>query len=257
MGATSGIGEQLARDFAAKGWTVGAAGRNEQKLRELKDEFPGKAVDVTPAGATAGKVFARQIDITRRDAVEGMEELIEEMGGMDLYCHVAGVGFDNVNLETEAEIKTLEVNAVGFTRMVDTAFRYFRDANGGEGRIAAITSVAGTNGIANMASYSATKAYQQVYLRALRQLVRVEKLKITITDIRPGWIRTPLIAPDERPAMEMQPDYAVKRIGRAVEHGGRVRVVDWRWNLIVGLWRMVPNWLWERLPLRIRGLKSV
>lgn len=244
MGATSGIGERLARDFAAKGWMVGAAGRNEQRLGELKADFPERIVE-------------HQIDITREEAAGELEELIDERGGMDLYCHVAGVGFDNVNLVTEAEVRTLEVNALGFTRMVDTAFRYFRDRNGGEGRIAAITSIAGTNGIANMASYSATKAYQQVYLRALRQLVRAEKLKITITDIRPGWIRTPLIAPDERLAMEMQPDYAVKRIGRAVEHGGRVRVVDWRWNLIVGLWRMVPNWLWERLPLRIRGLKSV
>ena len=107
-----------------------------------------------------------------------------------------------------------------------------------------------------MASYSASKSYQQAYLRALDQLSRLEHLDIRITDIRPGWIRTPLLDGQTAATMEMTLPYAVKRIARAIIRGKRVAVIDWRWNLLAGLWRLVPHWLWVKLPVRARGLKK-
>lgn len=243
MGATSGIGLQLAGQFASKGWMVGAAGRSEQPLRRLASLYPGN-------------IRWRVIDINATEAPEGMEALVEEMGGMDVYFHVAGIGYDNLPLRGREEIAEMETNVVGFTRMVGAAFRWFRDRNGGAGHIAAVTSVAGTNGIGRMAAYSASKSCQQVYIRALEQLCVIEKLGIRFTDIRPGWIRTPLLDDDSDYPMLMSLPYAVGKIVRAVERRRRVAVVDWRWNLLVGLWRLVPNWLWVRLPVSTPPLAS-
>lgn len=243
MGATSGIGLHVAERLAAQGWMVGAAGRNAEVLARLAGLFPGNVV-------------ARRIDVTHPDATVEMEALIEEMGGMDIYFHVAGIGFENLQLGRVEEISVMETNVVGFTRMVDAAFRWFRDRNSGRGHIAAITSVAGTNGLGAIASYSASKACQQNYLRGLEQITAIEKLAIRFTDIRPGWVRTPLLADDQNYPMIMQLPYAVERIIRALKKRKRVAVVDWRWNIAVGLWRMIPNCLWVRLPVRIASIAS-
>lgn len=243
MGATSGIGLHLAEQFASRGWMVGAAGRNTDVLGQLARLFPENVV-------------TRRIDVTRPDATVGMEALIEEMGGMDVYFHVAGIGFENPELSPQEEIAVMETNAVGFTRMIGAAFRWFRDDNAGEGHIAAITSVAGTNGIGRISSYSASKCFQQCYLRALEQICTIEKLRIRFTDIRPGWVRTPLLDDDQNYPMIMQLPDAVRRIIRAVEHKRRVAVIDWRWNLLVGLWRLVPNRLWVRIPVKVSSIAS-
>lgn len=243
MGATSGIGLQLAGQFASKGWMVGAAGRSEEPLRRLASLYPRN-------------IRWRVIDINAVEASEGLEALVEEMGGMDVYFHVAGIGFDNLPLREREEVAVMETNVVGFTRMVGAAFRWFRDRNGGTGHIAAVTSVAGTNGIGRMAAYSASKSCQQVYIRALEQICAIEKFDIRFTDIRPGWIRTPLLVDDRKYPMLMSLPYSVGKIVRAVERGRRVAVIDWRWNLLVGLWRMVPNWVWTRLPVDVPPIAS-
>lgn len=243
VGATSGIGLALVEAFAARGWLVGAAGRRIDPLRAVEAELPGK-------------VITRRIDINAEQAVKDLEALIDQMGGMDVYFHVAGVGIDNPGMDPELDCRTAQTNVVGFTRMIDAAYRWFFNHNQRRGRIAAITSVAGTQGVGTMAAYSASKAYQQYYLRAIEQLARVERARIRTTDIRPGWIRTALLAEGGKFPMLMTREYAVRRIVRAVERGRRVAVVDWRWGILVGLWRLIPRWLWVRLPVRISGLSS-
>ena len=183
MGATSGIGLAVAQKLARKGHLVGVAGRKVNVLRELKKEFPENIV-------------WEEIDVTKDEAPEKLEKLIKKLGGMDTYFHVSGVFYNNPDLVLEDEMITLQTNAVGFARMTSTAYKYFRD-HGGEGHIAAITSVAGTRGMGPIASYSSTKKFGQTYLEALQQLSHLQKLKIKFTDIRPGWIRTPLMQPDQ------------------------------------------------------------
>lgn len=237
MGATSGIGLRVAEIFAKAGWLVGAAGRKEKVLRKLQSDYPDK-------------IRYAQINIDDTDAPNRMRDLINRLGGMDIYFHVAGIGYENEALITEHDTATAQTNVVGFTRMIDTAFRYFR-SHGRRGRIAAITSVAGTNGIGELASYSASKKYQQTYLTALDQLARMQGLDISFTDIRPGWIRTPLLNPDRIYPMTMTLDHAVVGIVKAIIARKRVCIVDWRWNLLVRAWSLVPDRLWELLPIRV------
>lgn len=243
MGATSGIGLCIAERLAAEGNKVGVAGRRDDVMQMLAARYPENVV-------------WEHIDITSVDAPAGLENLVDKMGGMDVYFHVSGVGYDNPGLEIQKEIATMQTNVAGFTRMVDAAFRYFRDMCGGKGQIAAITSVAGTNGIGAMAAYSSSKKFQQTYLRALCQLANSRHLAISFTDIRPGWIRTPLLAPAQSYPMEMTTEYVVSRILRAVKRRRRVAVVDWRWNILVGLWRLIPAALWVKLPVSVGSLAS-
>lgn len=243
MGATSGIGLAVAERLAGEGHAIGVAGRKDDVMKDLAARYPGR-------------ISWEHIDITKDDATDRMRALIKKMGGMDVYFHISGIGYENDNLLPSKEIATMQTNVVGFTRMVDAAFRYFRDKCGGKGQIAAITSVAGTNGLGHIAAYSASKKFQQTYLRALNQLATIQKLDIRFTDIRPGWIRTPLLDPHENYPMLMQLSYAVPRIMRALRRRARVAVIDWRWNILVGLWRLVPNALWVKIPMPINSLSS-
>ena len=111
MGATSGIGMEVAKLLAAKGWQVGIAGRRIERLQAL----------ISQSGITC----YQQIDVTSPDAPAQLLELIDKLGGMDLYFHSSGIGWQNNTLDIEKELKTVETNGLGFTRMVDTAFNWF------------------------------------------------------------------------------------------------------------------------------------
>jgi len=235
MGATSGIGLAVAERLAHKGYQIGVAGRNDEALQALAARYPGQVV-------------WHRIDVTRTECGLGLRKLIDKLGGMDVYFHVAGVLYPNPQVDNALDAATVRTNVWGFTQMVDEAYRYFRDEHRGRGRIAAVTSVAGTKGIGTMASYSASKRFQSIYLQALDQLARTQGLKIRFTDIRPGWVRTPLLDPAERYPMIMPVDYAARKVGHAVKRGGRVSYVDWRWHILVALWRLIPDSLWVRMP---------
>ncbi|MDE5929840.1 MAG: SDR family NAD(P)-dependent oxidoreductase, partial [Muribaculaceae bacterium] len=197
-------------------------------------------------------IVCRSLDVTADDAVENFYDLIECNGGADTVLYAAGVGWSNPEMNLQEDVDTVGVNVDGFTRIVNAAYRYFRDtANNGRGQIAAITSVAGTMGLGVSAAYSASKRYQQTYLQALAQLAHMQRVAVDITDIRPGFIRTPLLKSDRKYPLLMNLDYAAPRIELAILRRRRVQVVDWRWNVVVGFWRMIPSALWRRLPVRL------
>lgn len=177
IGATSGIGLEVARLLAVRGYSVGIAGRRVERLQEIVE-------------TTDGIVAWQQIDVDSDDATEVLHELIGKLGGMDLYFHSSGIGWENCSLDAEKEMRTVQTNAVGFTRMVLSAYQWFAD-NAHRGRIACITSIARTRGLGAAPAYSATKRFQSHYLECLAQLASMRRLPIAITDIRPGsWLPT-------------------------------------------------------------------
>lgn len=235
MGATSGIGLAVAQKLARKGHKVGVAGRKVEVLKKLKEDFPDN-------------VEWEAIDITKEEAPTRLRALIDKLGGMDTYFHISGVYYDNPELSLKKEITTIETNAVGFARMTSTAYKYFRDHKPEGGHIAAITSVAGTRGMGPLASYSSTKKFGQTYLEALQQLSHLQKLKIKFTDIRPGWIRTPLMSPNQEYPVTMQLSYAGPLIIKALGRRRTAVYVDWRWEALIRLCQLIPRCLWVRFP---------
>lgn len=237
IGATSGIGKEVAIQLLNEGWTIGVAGRRDNLLSELKALAPER-------------VHTEVIDINHENATERVRSLINRMGGMDMFFHSSGVGWRNEELNPELEIKTVETNAVGFVRMVTFAFNYFRnetDKRGGH--IAVISSVAGTKGMGSAPAYSSTKRFNYTYLNALRHLSCMHKLKISITDIRPGFVDTDILKGNKYP-MLMTVEYATKKIMNALRKQKRVAVIDWRYSILVFVLRLIPQVLWERIKVR-------
>ena len=233
MGASSGMGYGVAEALASRGVKVGVAARHIESLKALKEKYPEH-------------VEYAKIDITKPAAVGQLNDLIEELGGMDIYFHVAGQYSENLYLDPETDVKVAECNCCGFARMLSAAYRYFR-TNKKKGQIAAITSVAGTRGIGRLAAYSSSKKFGQWYMDALEQMSNAEKTGITFTDIRPGWVRTPLENPQENYPMNMTIDYVVPRIIKAIVKKYRVAIVDWRWSIFTGVWRSIPQAVWVRI----------
>ena len=234
VGATSGLGYEVAKRFIEIGYRVGVAGRRTELLESLKAIAPEKVV--------IGK-----IDVTEQNAATHLTELIERTGNVETIFLSSGIGFQNRELAPEIELKITSTNGMGFVRMITTAFNYLK--NRGGGHIAAITSVAGSRGIGVAAAYSATKAFQTQYINALEQLSCSHKLNITFTDIRPGFVATALLNDNNNYPMLMKPDYAGKVIFNAITKHKRVAIFDWRYKIVVALMKYSPRFIWKRIKL--------
>ncbi len=239
IGASSGIGMRIATDFARMGWQVGIAARREDRLMEIRDQYPQNIV-------------YKVIDVTADDAAKRFGDLIETLGGMDYLLYCAGCGWHNPELDPAIDQRTIETNVLGFTRIVNAAYAYYKaTANVERGHIAAITSVAGTKGIGVSATYSASKRYQWTYLQALDQLAHIQHVNVAITDIRPGFVDTPLLKDTRSYPLEMSIAYAAPRIELAMLRERRVAVVDARWAVVSALWKLIPDALWRHLAVSL------
>lgn len=234
IGASSGLGLEVARLLIADGWKVGVAARREDRLQVLGVLAPDR-------------VETACLDVTEDSATDVLRRLIGKLGGMDLFFHASGIGRQNRQLEETVELGTVQTNALGFTRMIGEAYRYFA-AHGG-GHIAAITSIAGTKGLGPAPSYSATKALQATYLQALEQLANCQRLNIRFTDIRPGFVDTDLLNGDFHYPMLMKPEKVAREIMRAIGRQEHVSIIDWRYRILTAFWRRVPCRLWRHFRL--------
>lgn len=231
IGATSGIGLEVARILHHDGWTLGLAGRRVELLGSVRN-------------AMGTRVFCQQIDVQTDDAPMRLKALIDSMGGADLIFIASGIGWQNPTLTPAKELDTVNTNTLGFTRMVCAAYHYFETV--GKGHIACITSIAGTKGLGAAPAYSATKRYQNTYIQSLAQQARMNHLDICFTDIRPGFVDTALISGSRFP-MTMSADRVARIIVKALYARRRKVVIDWRYRFVVFFWRLIPDFVWERL----------
>lgn len=231
------MGMRVATDFARLGWRVGIAARREDRLKDIKALYPDR-------------VEYMAIDVAAPDAVEKFYNLIELIDGMDYLLYAAGCGWFNPALDDARDDDTIDVNVKGFTKIITAAYKYYRDtANLYRGHIAAITSVAGMKGIGVSATYSASKRYQWTFLQAIDQLAHQQHVNVSVTDLRPGFVDTPLLGAHKNYPMEMSVDYVAPRLETAMLRGKRVAYIDSRWAVVTALWRMVPDSLWRRIEL--------
>ena len=235
MGATSGLGYEVARLLLSDGWKLGLAGRREENLRKLQSEFPEQ-------------VCIKDIDVKDSNSDKALLALIDELGGMDMYFHSSGIGYQNARLDADIELNTLETNGTGFTRLVGTAFRYFKEK--GRGHIAVISSIAGTKGLGIAPAYSATKRFQNTYIDALDQLAGMQKLNIRFTDIRPGFVATNLLNDGKNYPMLMKAPYAARLIVKALRRNKRVAIIDWKYSILVFFWKLIPRCIWKRMKVK-------
>jgi short-subunit dehydrogenase len=232
MGASSGMGKELARILSNNNYIVGLAARRINLLEELQKELPGKS-------------YIKQIDISRfADAEKEFCDLIAEMGGVDLVIISSGYGDINPLLQWDIEKETIDVNVSGFTLIASIAFQYFLEK--GSGHLAGISSVAALRGNRSDPAYSASKAYVSNYLEGLRQRAVRSKKPIYITDIMPGFVKTAMSKGGNLFWLATAKE-AAEQIFDAIRGKKKLAYITRRWRLIAWIMKVAPDWLYSRI----------
>lgn len=233
IGATSGIGEMLARQALKEGYIVGGTGRRVNRLEAMREEL--------------GENFHfSEMDVTLFDqAKEQLRDLIEEMGGMDIIVLNAGVSSPPASSITAMEQMVIDVNVSGFVQLFGEAFQYFR--NQGHGQIVGISSIAGLFGSSRAAPYSASKAFISTYMQAYRQRCRNLKQDISVTDVIPGFVESEMIEGKKGLFWVANREKAVRQMLDDIEKKKAVSYVTRRWRLIAWLIKVTPRFIIDRL----------
>lgn len=232
IGASSGIGRELAKVLAKDYGVIGLTARRTDLLETLAEEMEADT-------------FIEQMDISdTEDAVQKLNGLIAQMGGADLVVICAGTGHMNPELKWEYEKETNGVNVQGFACIADTMINHF--IKQGSGQLAAISSVAALRGSGVCPAYNASKAYVSNYLEGLQlKAKRIDK-EIIITDIKPGFVDTPM-AQGEGLFWVASASDAANQIYRLIRRRKLHGYVTKRWRLVAIVLKLMPRWLYTRL----------
>jgi len=231
IGATSGIGREMAIRYAALGRQVGITGRRTELLENIQQQYPTN-------------IFIKTMDICQDKATEDLQALIDEMNGVDTIFINSGYGKESFPLDASAEMQTVATNALGFTNMIIFAYNYFRTQP--KGHIVVTSSVASVRALRQSPAYSATKRYMRHYVDCLAQLAHHEKLSIRFTTLIPGFISTEFLREGNNYPLVISLDKACNTIFKAIEKKKRAVYLPFRWNFVVALWCLIPKWIWER-----------
>ncbi len=232
IGASSGIGKELARLLVNDGYKVGITGRRTELLESLKSEKPDS-------------YFVKVFDVNDTKVAEDkLEELSSELGGLDLLILSSGTGETNNKLDFDIEIRTIQTNIIGWTFIADWAFKYFEKQK--YGHMTAISSIGGLRGNRQSTSYNATKAYQINYLEGLSQKAINLKEQIFITDIRPGLVDTEM-AKGEGLFWVMPLEKTARQIYMAIKKKKKIAYVTKRWKLIALIIMLIPKRFYDKM----------
>lgn len=236
-GASAGIGEALAREFARRGYTLGLMARRADKLEALAKELRASGV----------RVEYSTLDVSRDETVHAaVDELRARLGGLDIF--VANAGVTAVNRTGSGDISkdkyVMAVNFTGAIASLDAAARHFRAEK--RGQLVGISSIAGILPIPGSGTYSASKAALSMWLRAAR--AELAKHGIAVTAIHPGFIRTELVPGMEKYPFVIEADAAARAMVNAIEAQKKTVIVPaWPWKYLLPVARLLPESLAGKL----------
>lgn len=233
IGATSGIGKAIARKLSENGYEIGITGRRTELLEQLSNEI-------------SSRVYFHKMDVSKAEnAITIFSNLVNEMGSVDLVIINAGIGNNNRDYQWEIERQTIDVNIRGFTAIANIAFNYFE--NQGHGHIVGISSVASHFSYGKATAYNASKAFVSNYLKGLRYKAFQRNSNIIITDVRPGFVDTPMTMNNKGMFWVIGADKAAKLIYHAIEKGKKQAYIPARWRIIAWLLHVVPEGIFKRI----------
>jgi short-subunit dehydrogenase len=231
IGASSGIGKALARELVQNKYRVGITGRREAHLLELQKEQPEQ-------------IQIAAFDTTEPNAIEQLEALEKRLGGIDLFIISAGIGHLNLDYDYSLENETNQLNVFAFTRLVNWSMRYFEKQ--GWGHLVNISSVASRRGGRQAPAYSASKAYQSIYLEGMAQKVAYDKLPIYTTDVRPGFVKTAMAKADKMFWVSSK-EKAARQIFQSIQRKKRIVYISRRWVIIAWILERIPWFIYKRM----------
>jgi NAD(P)-dependent dehydrogenase (short-subunit alcohol dehydrogenase family) len=234
-GASSGIGEALARFYAAPGATLGLVARREDFLHKLKASLPGT-------------VEAYAVDVRDLAAVKAAAEaFIAKHGVPDVVIGNAGVSHGTLT-EFEGDVDVFrQIMDTNVNGVVNTFHPFIAPMKArGSGSLVGIASVAGFRGLPGASAYSASKAATISYCEALR--VEVKRHGVRVTTICPGYIATPMTEKNPYPMPFIIPaDDFARRCAREIAAGASLAVIPWQMAIVGRIFRCIPNFLYDRM----------
>ncbi|MCL4115203.1 UNVERIFIED_CONTAM: hypothetical protein GTU68_041576 [Idotea baltica] len=231
-GASSGIGEALARELSQQGWSVGLIARRIDRLNQL-------ALEIRETG---GRVEIAAADVSDREQItSAMESLRCSLGDIELLIANAGVGRpDYLRPFTVDDIELMfQVNTLGVVYAINSVLPQMLKNK--SGHIAAVSSSGAYKGMPGSAGYCASKSAVNTFLEGLRIQLRDEN--ISVTTICPGFVRTPMtdVNTFKMPWL-VEPADAAQRIINALKRQKKVYNFPWQMAVLVKLFRWLPDW---------------
>jgi decaprenylphospho-beta-D-erythro-pentofuranosid-2-ulose 2-reductase len=242
VGASSGIGEAIARRLASEGCRVALVARRESELRTICDAIGEATQD--------GRAVYRIHDVREGENAPLVWDSVErELGPVDLLVLAAGimprVGETEYTFAKDRAI--VEANLVGALAWLDVAALRMEAAR--RGTIVGISSVAGDRGRRGNPAYAASKAGLNSVLESLRN--RLSRHGVTVCTVKPGFVATPMTAGLDLPArMTISAETAARlTLEAARKKRGVVAYVPAKWRLVMFVIRHIPSFVFRKLSI--------
>jgi short-subunit dehydrogenase len=230
IGASSGIGKDLAIILTENGYNVAITGRRIEELEKIKASNPSKFI-------------VKQQDVTQLNQNKLVfDELVQEMGIIHLVIYSSGIGEPNYHLDFEVDLPTINTNILGATQLYGLAYHLFKKQ--GFGHLVGISSVASIRGNRHVPAYFASKAYQASYLESLWLKAKKSKLPVFITDIQPGFVDTPMAL--GKTFWMATSQKASKQIYAAIIAKKKKAYITKRWALVAFVMKLTPSKLFAK-----------
>lgn len=240
-GASSGIGAALARRLAAQHTEVVLAARREDALRELAEEIR--------AGGGAARIEV--LDVSDPERTEARVRELDEELSFELVVANAGIGGSRWSGKLGwADCKPIiDVNVSGAVATLTGAIPGM--VARGTGHLVGVSSVAQYRGLPKSAAYCASKAFLSVFLEALR--IDLHGAGISVTDVRPGFVDTPMTEDMKSKPFAVDVESAAKTIAKAIARKRKVVVFPPQMAAIGHMLELMPSAIYE--PVVRRGRK--
>jgi len=232
IGASSGIGKELARVLSTRDYIIGLAARRLDLLSELQKELQAET-------------YVKMIDISRPDEAKLLlKQLIEEMKGTDIIILCSAICIYNPDLDWQSELDTINVNVIGVTAMTNVAYNYFCEKR--SGHIVGISSFKALRGGGSSPAYNASKAFLSNYLEGLRINSVKQGNNVYITDIRPGLMDSSMTVQNN--SFFVAPaDKVAKQICNAIEIRKSIVYIPKRYYFIANVMKYTPFRIYSKL----------
>ena len=232
-GASSGIGEGMAKEFAGRGYNLALAARRLESLEQLAGELTKKYAGI--------QIETIKLDVTDTDSVKrAIPSLAKTFGKLDIVIANAGIGgggaIGSDKFDEDAAI--IQTNVIGAMATIDASVKLFKEQ--GEGQIVGIASVAAFRGLPNGSAYCASKAAISTYMDALQ--LELHHSPVDVTCLYPGYIDTPInnkiksrpFLIDVEKGSRILVDLIEKKVKKST-----VPVMPW--NIVGRLLKVLPN----------------
>ncbi|MBI3241693.1 MAG: SDR family NAD(P)-dependent oxidoreductase [Chloroflexi bacterium] len=240
VGASSGIGEAVARRLAREGYAVALVARRADRLHQICDAINTQL--------DQRRAFAYPHDVTQFDQAQPLfQSILRDLGRIDVVVYASGVmppaGLSEFNFEKDKAM--IEVNVLGAMAWLDQAATMFERTGGGH--IIGISSVAGDRGRVINPVYNSSKAALTTYLEGLRN--RLSRKGVHVLTVKPGMVDTDMLKGVKRRMWVISAEQVAADVWSAIKRRKQSIYIPARWGLMMFVIRHIPSFIFRRLSI--------